>query len=1202
MFKTIFKYELKYWLKQPSIYVYAFFLCLLPMLQMAEWAGVFSKVVNTAEVERIANSPSGILLVFNKFLIFILFLLPTIFGRSLSRDFYQKTHALLYTFPIPKKDFLAAKFCVAFCLVLGIIGFAGLGIVLGSNFPNHNPNLVVDFNLATYFYIYGIYLIPNVLLFGAIIFAIVLFTRNIYAGFIVVLLLYFVQMMIGSVLNNGFLAAILDPFGQYATHFYTKDWTLVEQNERMLPLAPYVLFNRGLWLSVTCILLIGLYGKFQFQYDALGFKNSFFVSKRTNPVNLKTGVKDNFFHVLKVNLSKVNYSFSFPQQLKNAWQLSFFDLKYILKGGLFFSILIAGIGVVIFKQAEINPNYGYETLPMTWKMLDFPMHNASLTIIILTFLYAGLLVHRGRVSQMNGLIDSTAIPNWVLLIAKLFALIWMQIFLLSLVLIGGVLIQTLNGFYDFEIGHYLFELFGLQLVTFVLWAIVALFVQTLFTNAYLGFFMLLMGWVGIAHLHLLGIDHSIFKYNWGPSFYYSDMTGYSTSLRLYFLYKIYWLLFGIFLLFGTYCWWNRGVNATFFERFKTAVKQVKGGVAWGMGGSLIAFLALGSFLWYEDQVLNQGWTTETQERIEQKMKTQYESFKHLPQPKIKAVSVEVNLYPKTNDYQIKGTHILVNTTSKPIDSLVIFSLINQEATYQFDQLTQLLLADTAIVIYGLPIKYQLHQLTKALQPGDTLLCDFVMNNVPNTYLRRKSPVVANGTSMQSPILPRIGYWSTEELPAPHATSDAHMHESKDADWVDFEAVVSTEVGQIGIAPGDLEKQWTDGERAYFQYKTPQKIPLYSAFFSADYAVKREQFQGIDLSIYHHPQHDYNAQEMLRGLKAALVYNTENFGPYPLKQAKIVESPSIYGHGGAAFAGTMAVSERAGFISKADTTRGEGANMPFFIAVHEFSHQWWKLQLNPAAAKGSDMLMEALCQYSAMKYFERTFGKTKMRAFLKNERAWYLDGRKYEQHGEPTLLMAENQSYINYAKGSLTFYTLSEYLGEATLNKAIRKFYEQYRLKAKPFATAVNLVEEIRAVTPDSLQYLISDLFEHITFYDNEMQSVKIKQTTDNQFEIDLKFLISKYRMGANQQKVFMNEIGESIDWKSSDKEMIKSSLPLADYVEIGVFDKNEEVLNLQKYKITQIENRLKIVVDKIPARVVIDPYFKLLERNIDDNE
>ena len=1183
------------------------------MLQAAEWAGVFAAKTSTDEVVRIANSPIGILTIINKFLIFILFLLPTIFGRTLARDFHQNAHALLYSFPIKKSHFLGAKFSIAFLFALFIVGFCGIGIFLGARFPGHDPNLVTEFNLITYGFIYGIYLIPNILLFGVIIFAIVLFTRNIYAGFISVLLLYFFQMGISSILGNGandFLAALLDPFGQFATNYYTKNWTITERNQLRLPFGELVIYNRLIWLSVTAILGTWLYRSFQFQQHSLSFKtfNPSILTRHFPPLEGVRGRKEHlqtkslFRHVLKFNLPKVNFDYSLKEQLKTVWQLSIFDLKYILTGGLFFSVLIAGIGVIIFKQAELNPNYGAATLPMTWKMLGFPMHYASITIIILTFLYAGLLVHRSKVSNIFGLVDSTPVPSWVLLSSKFLALLKMQALLLFLVFIGGVLVQIANGFYDFEIGHYLFELFGLQWFTFIIWALVAIFIQTLFSNAYLGFFLLFMGMAGIAHLHLIGIDHNIFKYNWGPTFHYSDMTGYATSLPLYLLYKVYWLIFGSFLFLGTYCWWNRGVATSFRERFQLAIEQTKGKTGVGMVGLLIMFFSLGSFIWYEDQVLTKGWTTETRERIEQKMIIQFDAFKHLPQPKIKSVFAEMDIFPTSNDFHLKGKHTLVNTTNKTIDSLLVFSVLGNQANYTFNQSTTLLLADTATMIYGIPVQFELFHLQQQLQPNDTLTCYFDIKNPPNTFWRRRSPILQNGTMMQSPIFPRIGYWTNEILPTPYdSTANLNMHESQDADWVDFETIVSTNDNQIAIAPGDLQRQWTKNNRAYFHYKAPQKIPLYGAYFSAEYALQKDKWQDIDLTVYHHPQHDYNTKEMLRGLKAALAYNTENFGEYPLKQAKIVETPSIYGHGGAAFAGTMLIAETAGFIAKADTTKGAGANTPFFIAVHEFSHQWWKLQLNPAATKGSDMLMEALCQYTAIKCIETAFGKTKMRAFLADQRAWYLNGRRHQHQQEPCLLLADRDAHLNYAKGGLAFYTLSEYVGESTLNKGIKNFYDKFRLNAAPFGTALDLMNEIQQVTPDSLQYLITDLLETVTFYDNRLLNFETKQLENGQYQTDLHFLIRKHRIGAKEEKIYLDKNGNAISYQLNEKDEIIYSLPLKDYVEIGAFDENGNEVYLQKHKITEIHNQLQLSLNQAPAKVMIDPYFKLLERNIEDN-
>jgi ABC-2 type transport system permease protein len=48
----------------------------------------------------------------------------------------------------------------------------------------------------------------------------------------------------------------------------------------------------------------------------------------------------------------------------------------------------------------------------------------------------------------------------------------MQIVLLAVIMIAGIAIQSYNGYYNFEIGHYLFELY--KLTHFVIWAFLAL--------------------------------------------------------------------------------------------------------------------------------------------------------------------------------------------------------------------------------------------------------------------------------------------------------------------------------------------------------------------------------------------------------------------------------------------------------------------------------------------------------------------------------------------------------------------------------------------------------------------------------------------------------------------------------------------------------------------------------------------------------
>jgi len=68
------------------------------------------------------------------------------------------------------------------------------------------------------------------------------------------------------------------------------------------------------------------------------------------------------------------------------------------------------------------------------------------------------------------------------------------------------------------------------------------------------------------------------------------------------------------------------------------------------------------------------------------------------------------------------------------------------------------------------------------------------------------------------------------------------------------------------------------------------------------------------------------------------------------------------------------------------------------------------------------------------------------------------------------------------------------------------------------------------------------------------------------------------------------------------------SVPLKDYIDIGIFTeeeidgkKKEKVLYLKKHKITEINNKLSIIVDEKPTEVGVDPYNKLIDTSSEDN-
>jgi ABC-2 type transport system permease protein len=218
--------------------------------------------------------------------------------------------------------------------------------------------------------------------------------------------------------------------------------------------------------------------------------------------------------------------------------------------------------------------------------------------------------------------------------------------------------------------------------------------------------------------------------------------------------------------------------------------------------------------------------------------------------------------------------------------------------------------------------------------------------------------------------------------------------------------------------------------------------------------------------------------------------------------------------------------------------------------------------------------------------EKRFGREAAQKFLRRELDGYLRGRGNERKKEVPLLYVENQPYIHYQKGSLCFYALRDYIGEGAMNTALRTFLGKWALKGPPYPTARDLYAELDRVTPDSLKYVLKDLFGEITFYENKADSATTTKRADGSYDVHL-VLRSKKLKG--------DSIGNTRE------------VPVADYVDVGVFgervagQKLGEPLLVKKVHITQAVTTLDLVVPKEPRKAGIDPYNKLVDRTPEDN-
>ena len=274
--------------------------------------------------------------------------------------------------------------------------------------------------------------------------------------------------------------------------------------------------------------------------------------------------------------------------------------------------------------------------------------------------------------------------------------------------------------------------------------------------------------------------------------------------------------------------------------------------------------------------------------------------------------------------------------------------------------------------------------------------------------------------------------------------------------------------------------------------------------SGKYEVKRDRHKNLAIEIYYDKKHPYNLDRMIAGVKSAFDYCTKNFGLYPYKTVKIVEVPDYGIIGGSARSQPTVFTwtENGGFISNLEDSTA--IDVVFNTTTHEMAHQWWGHIVKAAEAEGAAVLAETMAQWVRVMCMQQMYGVEKTHRFRQDEMDDYLSSRARQQDDEPPLMRSTTQAYLNYDKGTLIMYALQDYIGETRVNAALRKLVNQFGFKEAPYPTTVDLLAALREVTPDSLQFVITDLFETITLYDNKVEEAKCTTLANGKFQVRLK--------------------------------------------------------------------------------------------------
>lgn len=1123
-------------------------------------------------------------------------LLTTAFLNSAGiRDFERQTSQIIFSKPVSKAGYYFGHFWGA--LLIALIPMVGVslgmwaGMGLNGIFDWIDAERFGPFELNGHLMGILVFAIPNTLFIGGVLYAVAINTRSTLYSFVAAAALLVGYIVAGNLMQdieNEQMAALLDPFALGTFRIATKYWTVDDKNTLAATLTGILLLNRAIWVTVGMVILYIGYQTFHFSER-----------KQTRRKRKAETVEDTADIRALGALPKVAPAIGPGTTLRQLWSQFKTEWLSMIRSTAFILLTLLGLLNTVPQLFDANESYGTHQLPVSYEMVDTIRGSFYLFIIIILVYFSGAVIWKERNAQMNEIVDALPTRNWTAWVGKFFAVLGVLFALQVVAISAAVFAQWTMDFHRHELWIYLRELLIIDILGFAFLLALSFLLQAFLPNMFLGFFIVIVLIVVNSFAWgALDIESNMVVFGGRPGYTLSDFYGYEPFVKGLTWFNAYWLLFSGLLALVAILFWPRGKEFYWKKRLKLARLEWPGYSRFGLA-LLAIWLGTAGWTYFNTQVLNPYVTGQKQEKMTAEFENRYKQYKNRVQPRVYDVKYDIDLYPETRTLHVDGKFYARNIYDKPIDTLFVNVPRNGDFSLRAPNLA-LFHNDSAMY-------WRMYRFEPALAPGDSVLLEFSTHFEPKGFSNelKWSRVVQNGTFFDNTdVMPVFGYQESGELtdkntrkkydlpeksrrPKLDRTDTLHRRDAYigiNSDWVNVETVIRTAPDQIAIGPGSLVREWEENGRRCFRYKLDHASFNFYSFLSARFEVARREWNGVKLEVYYHKDHDYNVERMLYAMEQSLKYFTTNFGPYYHKQCRIIEFPR-FAQFAQSFPGTMPYSEAIGFIQDFKDP-DDDIDLMYYVAAHEIGHQYWGHQECAATMQGGEMLVETFAQWSALMVMEHEYGRDQMRKFLKYEMDRYLRGRGQERLKELPLARCEGQNYIHYNKGSVAMYYLKEMITEDSVNAALRDFLGKYRYAEPPYPVSLDALDAFYAHTPDSLQYVVKDLFEEITLFENRCVEASMKELDGGKWEVTVQIECRKLKS---------DELGK------------ETEVPVNDYIEIGALarpasgKKYGKVLHRERVRITDRDNTFTFTVEEKPDKAGVDPASLLIDRNPEDN-
>ncbi|MBV9527859.1 aminopeptidase, partial [Sphingomonas sp.] len=1021
-------FELRYQLRNPVFWVAV---AIFFLMGFAVTASENLRIGTPGAVHE--NAPYAIAVATAAFSLFYLFVITAFVANAIVRDDSSGFAPIVRATSVTGTQIVIGRFLGG--LLIAWLGYLSVpvGMAMGSIMPWVDPETVGPQNISYYAWNFALFAIPNIFLMSAVLFALATVLRSMmaaYIGAIVVVMGYLVTTnTLAQRIELRQAVARWEPLGTGALADATRYWTQSEMNSRLIELGGSMLFNRA-WAILLGLAFLGFtLWRFSMTERAPSkWRLKRLARRQAREERLASAAPELGGEGVTVrNLHPSRWT-QFMARLR-------IEVRQVLTSPGLSVLTLLAIAFTALVLWVARAQYGTSDHPTLAATIEGVTGGSAAFLLMIATFYGGELVWRERDRKVNELIDSTAVPSWVMTVPKMIAIFLVLLVVNVAAALTGVVYQLVEGAHVLGLPQYVTWFIIPAAIDGLLIAILAIAVQVLSPNKYLGWGLLLIWFISGIFLRNMGYGDPLYMYDGTPIVPLSDFVGVGSFWKGAALFQFYWFCFAILLAVVAHLLWPRGTDLALRTRLRRAPRLASGGLLALAGVAAVAMAASGAYGYYNIKVLNRYQTSDEAEKFAADYERKFLKYEKLPQPAITKVTLDVHLMPRDRMLVTDGRYDLVNKTSAPIAE------IHVRKGSQSTEWLKLDVAGARLASDDEKFGYRIYRFDRPLAPGATTSLSFRTRIWHRGFPAFSPPtdVIENGTFANNFVFaPIIGmnrnsllsdrsqrrrqHLPPELRPAKLEDLSATGHNYLASDWVKSDIRLTTDADQTPIAPGSRVSDVTRQGRRSARFISTAPILNFFSIQSASYEAAERLHNGLRLSVYHVPGHDWNVAKILRAMATALDYYRVNFGPYQFDYARVVEFPGYKSYA-QAFAGTMPYSETIGF--NANTDDPTKIDFTTYVVAHEMSHQYWGHQVVGANMQGGTMLSETLAQYSALMVMKHLYGPDKIRRFLKYELDNYLTNRKAEAVEEVPLERVEDQAYIHYRKGAVVMYLLQE---------------------------------------------------------------------------------------------------------------------------------------------------------------------------------